>query len=425
MKVRMNKATWRALCSIVGSFILVVSFQNCGKAGFDSALDDNIEFGSSDAELNAKYGQYDAPKVAAIPFGFDTVIDQISYNSCATPGLNTQTNNFSFMAGSYDGGGVSLTTAFHAYMDSTFPPVYPSPTITPEQIKGYLKDSPTNKDATPVLAIRTMNGLRSIHTTNGSSVLLGKDVIPMLGNLTDPLISDSIATKGTVANYFPFSNELKLVEGKLNFNADEPLSRAVREDLMNSGILTLSYLDDPNDVTSIRSASADQTLKRAYGRGSRMTFANAVSPMGSGSGLFSNNPANILTDITELDLSTGVVVKTWTCAAARRYMVVRAQDQASICPRDSIARMNDAAYRAELAIVRRHLKAEAWDVNIDSRCVVPKSPVSCYSAETINGQASGVQYTRNLECFQSGKADYLGGTIPVKRCAQFVTICNR
>ena len=425
MKVRMNKATWRAFGGIAASFILVVSFQNCGKAGFDSALDDAVEFGSSDAELNAKYGQYDAPKVAAIPFGFETVMDQISYNSCATSGLNTQSNNFTFMFGAYDGGGVSLSSAFHTYMEGNFSPIYPNAALSAEQLKQYLIDSPANKQATPVVAVRTINSLRAIHTTNGSSVILGSNVIPVLGSLTNPLISDSFATKGVTANYFPFSDEQRLIEGKMSFNSDEPLSRAVRDDLMNTGMLALTYLDDPTDASSVRAATTEQVLKKAYGRGYRMSFANAVSPRGSGSGLASNNPNNILTDIVETDLSTGGVVKTWTCNANRRYMVVKAGDQATQCPRDSISRMNDAAYRLELAIVRRHLKAEAWDVSIDNRCVVPKSPVTCYSSETINGQASSVAYSRNEECFQSGKADYLGKTIPVKRCAQFVTICNR
>jgi hypothetical protein len=425
MKVRMNKATWRAFGGIAASFILVVSFQNCGKAGFDSALDDSVEFGSTDAELNAKYGQYDAPKVAAIPFGFETVMDQISYNSCATSGLNSQSNNFTFMFGAYDGGGVGLSTAFHTYMDGNFAPIYPNVALSAEQIKQYIIDSPINKEATPVVAVRTINSLRAIHTTNGSSVVLGSNVIPVLGNLTNPLISDAFATKGVVANYFPFSDEQRLIEGKMSFNSDEPLSRAVRDDLMNTGMMALTYLDDATDPSSVRSAYSDQTLKKAYGRGYRMTFANAVSPRGSASGLATNNPNNILTDIVETDLSTGAVAKTWTCNANRRYMVVKQSDQATQCPRDSIARMNDAAYRLELAIVRRHLKAEAWDISIDNRCVVPKSPVTCYSSETINGAASSVAYSRNEECFQSGKADYLGGTIPVKRCAQFVTICNR
>jgi hypothetical protein len=209
------------------------------------------------------------------------------------------------------------------------------------------------------------------------------------------------------------------------FNADEPLSRSVRDDLMNAGLFTLSYLDDATDATTIRSALTDFPVKKAYGRGYRMTFANTISPMGSSLGLATNNPNNILTDIQEIDLSTGAFAKAWTCNGNRRYMVVRQADQATYCPREDISLMADANYRNELAIARRHLKAEYWDINVSLRCVVPKSPVSCYSEEQINGTAAGVQYSRASECYQSGKTDYLGGTIPVKRCAQFVTICNR
>ncbi|MNL53355.1 hypothetical protein D3C87_1765940 [compost metagenome] len=110
-------------------------------------------------------------------------------------------------------------------------------------------------------------------------------------------------------------------------------------------------------------------------------------------------------------------------------MVVRSQDAATICPPENPSFLSDASYRHELQVVRRHLRADQWDVNITNRCVVPKSgnSTACYPEETINGQAAGVAYTRSEECFQSNKdnSHYSTGVAPVKRCAQFISICTR
>lgn len=426
MKLRMNKTTWRAASGIVGSFILVVSFQNCGKAGFDGSLDNNIDL-TSDTALSLKYGGTTAAKIANIPFAIDATFDQIAYNSCAKSGLATNKGYFTISAGAYGsfGGGVKLTSQYYSYIDANFFPIYPETTITEAQYRSYLADSPANSEAQPVLAIRTNNSLTDIHSASKSATL-GVDVVPMVSSLTDSLLMTSLS-KNTTTTYFPFSSEGKVLEAKLTFNSDEALAQSFRDDLMQAGLMTLTYSKKGGEINEVRAPSSATPVKKAYGRAYRLTFGNVNATLGGNTR--ANNPNNILTEVYEGNLENSSAAGTqWQCAQARRYMVVRAQDAATACPAEDPSTLTNPSYRHELQVVRRHLRADQWDVNITNRCVVPKSGSStaCYPEETLNGVAVGVQYDRTLECFQSNKdaSHYLNGT-PQKRCAQFISICTR
>ncbi|MNJ91190.1 hypothetical protein D3C87_88370 [compost metagenome] len=427
MKIRMNKTTWRAASGIVGSFLLVVSFQNCGKAGFDGSLDESIDL-TSDAALSIKYGGSTAAKVANIPFAYDATFDQIAYNSCAKAGLQQSQGYFSIMAGAYGtfGGGTKLSQQFFNYTDANFNPIYPETRLSENQYREYLADSPANSEAQPLLAIRSSDRLTDIHSSN-SSATLGIDVIPMLSSLTDTLLMASVTKQGTTASYFPFSSEGKVLEGKLTFNKDESLAQAFRDDLMGNGLMTLAYTKKNGEINEVRAPSSAYPVKKAYGRGYKLTFGNTNAVMGGSSR--ANNPANILTEVYEgsLENPSSVGVQ-WNCHITRRYMVVRPQDAATVCPAEAVDNLANANYRHELQIVRRHLRADQWDVNLARRCVVPKlgASTSCYAEEQIQGQSAGVQYDRSLECFQSNKdAGHYANGIPVKRCAQFISVCTR
>ncbi len=85
-----------------------MSFQNCGKAGFDSNLDSELDAGLSDAELSAKYGSSTAAKVKDIPFAPEATFDTITYNSCADDHLGSNPAFTSLKAGAYKTGGIKL-----------------------------------------------------------------------------------------------------------------------------------------------------------------------------------------------------------------------------------------------------------------------------------------------------------------------------
>ncbi|MGE9745503.1 hypothetical protein AB1A81_17310 [Bdellovibrio bacteriovorus] len=416
MKVRFKKATWRAVGGIFASFVLIVSFQNCGKAGFDSDLDSTLDAGLTDAELSAKYGSTTGAKVSAIPFAFDAGFDTITYNSCADTHLRNNPAFFSIKAGAYSTGGIKLTNEFFDYADTNFNPVYPATELTENQYKEYLADSPANNGAVATMAIRVKNSLTDVYTAT-NKLTLWTDVIPLVAPLTDSLVMDSFAQKNTTANYFPFSPESRVMEAQMNFNSSESLANEYRSTFMTAAILSLTFMPNNGELYEVRSPAATTPVKTAYGKGYSLVFTPA--PV---SGAAVNNPNNILSSISEYDLqSANGSVKSWNCG--RRYAVIRTQDASSLCPAQSYSDISgNATYRSELAVMRRHLRADQWDVNVALKCVVPKGGVSCYKEESING-APVTEYDLTKECFRENGS--YSTTVPNSRCMHWVTVCTR
>lgn len=423
MKARFQKTTWRAVGGIAASFLLVVSFQNCGKAGFDSNLDGELDLGS-DAALTAKYGNTTAEKVAKIPFAFEATFDTITYNSCATPKIVGQDGYFSLKAGAYATGGIKLKTDFFDYVDQNFSPVYPETSLSVEQYKEFLQDSSINNRLTPNLSIRAKNSLTDIYyNQNTGALTLFKDIIPMVAELTNPLVSESFINKGVNAGYFPFSPEKRVMEGSLSFNQDENQASDFRGKLSNQATLALTYTPPNQEIYKVAAASTTYPVKTAYGRGHSLSFSSYP-------GTTTNSSINrVLSGVTEMDLASPTVSgRAWTCN--RVYKVVRAGDDAAIyCPAHTQeelfpttipvtqAKLDEAArIRKELEIARRHLRADQWEVNVSRGCVVPKTGVSCYDE------------TKTLPNIPTVEYDVTKGCFPVTsgaQCLHYISICIR
>lgn len=420
MKVRLHKTAWQVMGGICASFVLVVSFQNCGKAGFDAELGGIEDSGSSDASLSAKYGESTAQKVKSIPFAFDAGFDTISYNSCAETHLRNNSAFTSLKAGSYQTGGIALKNQFYSYVDQNFKPTYPETSITENQYKEYLADSPLNANAVVAAAIRPRSSLSDVYLveSNSGSPALNKDVVPMVGTLTDALVMDAFIPKGITAHYFPFSPEFKVMEAGFNFNSDETRADVVRDIFANSGILSVTYMMENEDINKVRSSSTSVPVKTAYGRG----YSLAFSPYPA-AGADAMNPNRVLASVTESDLtSPSVPTKQWSCG--RVYSVLRTQD-AVACPAHTYAEIkNNPTIRSELDIFRRQFRADQWDVNVTLRCAIPKGGVSCYKEENLAAKNfAEVEYDLTKTCFRPN-ASY-GGTPPTSKCMHFLTVCTR
>lgn len=418
MKLRVNKTTWRAASGVVASMLLMVSFQNCGKAGFDAEMDGALDSASTDSALTTKYGTTKAAKVSGIPFAFDAGFDTISYNSCAESHLTDKSAYFSLRAGAYSTGGIKLNNGFFDYVDQNFKPIYPATALTEDEYKELLADSPANSEAIPELAVRVKNSLSDVYKS-GSSAALYKDIVPMVGTLTDPLVMDSFANKGVTANYFPFSPELRVMEGGLDYKSSEAQADEFRNVMMGGGVLALTYRPKgATEIDAVRSESSSYPVKSAYGKGYSLTFT--PYPVSGGA---ATNPNRVLSQIIESDLSSQGGAKAWNCN--RAYRVIRAQDAASLCPSHTYSEIkNSASIRTELDIMRRHLRADQWDVNVSLRCVVPKGGISCYKEENLASKGfAEVEYNLTKECFRPN-GTYAGAT-PTSKCMHFVTVCTR
>lgn len=416
MKARFHKTTWRAVSGIAASFVLVVSFQNCGKAGFDSELDGELDL-SSDAALTAKYGTSTAAKVSDIPFAFDAGIDTISYNSCAFSTLKNKEQYFTLKAGTYSSGGIKLKDTFFDYVNQNFSPIYPATALSTIQYKELLSDSPANSGVSPNLAVRVKNSLTDVYYKD-NSLTLQTDIIPLVGVMTDPLVMDSFINKGVTASYFPFSPEMKIMEGSFTRNDSEAMAMSFRELLSgNAAALSLTFTPPNEEIYKISAPSTTYPVKTAYGKGYSMEFSTYPG---------SNAAANsrVISAVRENDLSSPTTSsKYW--GRCRSYKIVRAADALiagnSYCPNHTQAELANVTIRTELEIARRHFRADQWDINVQYGCAVPKS-TSCYEEKQYAG-APIVNYDVTQAC-RTGIGD--DGTQTLNsQCLHYLSICTR
>jgi hypothetical protein len=251
----------------------------------------------------------------------------------------------------------------------------------------------------------------------------------------DPLVNN----RTTSTLYFPMATapSQRYLEASIAYNTSEALADQVRKDAQRYGMLALTFAPSTPSVAyaaRVPASATDSTagtidMTKVYGRGYYLNFVNDLAPYSSGiykrTAPAISNPSNILQSVQEVNLENKTTAGSWTCAMERRYVIVRQEDAAISCPKETASNLANATYRRELEIVRRQLKAEDWDVNIALRCVVPKQG-SCYPKEYNGSNLIPIQYDQGLECFQ-GLSDvaYTSGTTPVNRCAQYVSICTR
>ncbi|MGE5087017.1 MAG: hypothetical protein ACM3MG_11995 [Bacillota bacterium] len=437
MKVRFNKATWRTAGAICASFVLVVSFQNCGKAGFDSSLNDSVNSSSLDAALTAKYGSSTAAKVTDIPFAFDGGFDQIAYNSCAESGtLATSTAYFGLKAGAYETSGLSLNSTFFDYADANFKPIYPATALSKAQYEEFLGDSPKNSKAQMMMAVRERGNIANVYAKT-TSLVSGTDVIPLVDTLTSAFVMETLMTeRGSASRFFPFSSGSRVMEASLKYNSDQSIADSFRSILEGVGQLALTYNNDSTDLASVisdtstssaGSSSTSSPVRTAYGKGYRFSFSQPTGVSNS------YVPSNIVSDLQEVDLSTGNVVSSWNCSRVYKIVLLRDSTNAAsggYCPPHTAAELENATIRRELEIVRRQFHADQWNVNVNYKCMVPKGTTpSCYTENIVNGAGQGVQYSTTAECYNpligNSTADYPSGIIPGARCMNYATICTK
>lgn len=422
----------KIVLAVILASVLAVFFQNCGK-GFN-------------AEQTGLAGMTSSYSTDPTPFAFDMTFDQISYNSCFGPHTAGREGFFTIAAGAYSSGGVALTSSFMNYVKTSgvVRPAYPSTEITDLQIKQYLYSNPGSRGAQPQMALRTRGNPQQIRTPNGDNASEGIDFFTMLGSLADDRWMDPLVKKGAggVVNYFNLApGGQRLLEARLTYNKDEGTAQGLRDDLRHTGMLALTYKAsfEEGEETAARAVydtASGQPTTNVFGRGYNLTFGPAIAPytrLYGASTLHTLNPENILVGVQEVDLANpGSQGGSWLCHESRRYVVVRAQDSQH-CPKDPYsylingipsAGVSAAAYRAELEVVRRHLKPEFWDVSVERKCAVPKEGM-CYQNETIGGTDAGIEYDQSQPCYQSLEGIPYSSPVPRRRCAQYVSICTR
>lgn len=433
----MGKPNYRIVSLVAAGALLTVSFQNCGKAGLDNT---GLAVSSSSTKTS-------------MPFAYDATFDQISYNSCFGTGVAAKPGFFSIRAGAYESGGVKITDAFrtHAKTSGVLKPIYPETEVSDLQMKLALASSTENRLAIPQMAFRTRTNVQQVRTPGSKQATLGIDYADLLGDLTDDRwLSPLVNTVGSHVFFDLAPDGMRNLEGSITYNKDEGTAHGLRRDLGSHGMLALTFKVRPDvgDLTVARAPNYED-VRSAYGRGYVLGFEAVVAPYTqlchqspgqcACQGCTPESPPlplvphiqapqNILTTVTEVDLMdpSKATSARWSCHSERRYVIVRQEDAATHCPMDPWQYTQNANYRREMEIVRRHLKPEHWNVSISARCAVPKSNEgSCYRNDILDGALVAIEYDQRRPCFQAIDEVQYSPPIPIKQCAQYVSICTR
>ncbi len=513
-----NRVTLSAVIVASLSLALLVSFQNCGKAGFDAGTQD-----AASQSVN--------PATAA-PFAFEATADMITYNSCNSP--SSQGKTYNFMVGSYDssttiaaniGGattivdksGVKIKPTFINYAYQVLKPDYPNTDIVASQVQKLLSESKLNAKVVPQLSVRSINKSLRLNNvfSNTATPALGIDVLPVLGNLTSSLWADSLLAasfpkkaKVEYTNFFPnAANAQSRIEGAFHFNSNEQTAEDYRNAFNKIGaidaqlVLGFSYEGEGVLIGPNAADASSDIMTSAYGRGYQMTFSTPSVPGGTPS-TWAYAPNNVVSKIEEFDLETNQQVNdsVWDCGvklrivrtedsqfewqslvtavdvavtndsgiapeakAAKKQEIVQAnaiyyghaagEAKGGFCPKMDygtlmtipnqqsvygVGAYAGKTYAEILEMVRRHLPANDWDINLAVGCVVPKK-FSCYQENERKTTEDGTYYGKfkvadrvNKGCYHQFDGSYAAkanktdnGVLPTQWCNEFVTVCAK
>lgn len=420
--------------ALVGT-LLITSFQNCGKAGFDSETSESVlssQTAAASEDLIQKYGTSRAAKVQAMPFAFDIDVDQLTYNGCYDDSYAAKPGAFSFKIGSYRSDrGLKIRTEVAEYINTNFS----SNAVTLSDRKSYVYDSPKNQGL--VLQFAWRNFAQPYWPRNATNAKPGVDYTDYGLEVTDDRVLDPVMRSTAGANYFGLAPEPKQrnLEYSMFFNQTETSADLLRKDVgMDGGGLTdgqkgiLAFtFKKPGEEGFVPLAPIENNTQVAYGVGFQVEFTKF------GATSYYNNPNNVLYSVKQVSLETTkkpVVGTPWTCSENMRFVIVRAQDAALACPPPTFAQATNATYKEQLKILRRHLPASDWDINVAARCVVPKG-FKCYDETKVGGIIPPVEYNPAKECYEGVVNE--GGAlakqyndpskIPVNVCAQYISVC--
>ncbi len=404
--MNVTKTQWKAGVFILAIVAVLFSFQNCGKAGFDSVNDGS----NSDQAVD--------PKVAGAPFPYEISLNQISYMSCPTAGQK-KGPFYSFRASSSGStGGIRLTTNFVDYVDLKFGK---GQTATATVIQSILQTAPISENANPIITLTHFDHIIETPSTDQEQISY------LSGPFSTTAYARTLAeTKSDWISYFPYAQDTqrgnifgKPFLGSLYHSLGDD-GNTFRLDIENQFYLAALFAESKDNNGSIsgmllkRPSETDVAL--AYGKGYRLQFEQP-------NGRFPGNVHNPILNISdECDMSVNPHNCNYANFVCLSYKIIRKSDRdfmrpGADCPIEQYA----AIHREELAMIRRHLPADEWEVNTTLRCVVPiqqETDVgSCYLSDTFDSAkpATQIQYDyQNNAC---------GGVN--RECPQFVTFCSR
>ncbi|MBX3020380.1 MAG: hypothetical protein KF799_01785 [Bdellovibrionales bacterium] len=373
---------------------LLMTYQNCAQTPEDDGSNSQASYQES------------------LPFAYEEKLDTIGYMSCSEIKDSVDRRAyFSYRVGAFNKSvaGLTMTDDFRSKTQY----------YTKTDRARALASSYANSGAVLNLSVRLRSNLQSIWSQGElrvgdeiDSFLPALDSTPVAGPLASLAAPSAGGTK-FYANYFPGTQQKRLMEASLRFYEFENVSKDTRSNLEGAGspaYLTVGYGNSGDELATGLRAPSDNTLaSRGYGTGFALSFS---LPRNYSSG--ERRVLNPNSGVQEIDLRTGQPrAASWDCSNSYQFMVVRPEDKFAnlVTCNATVDRFANATEEAALNAVRRVLRVEDWFVDVANRCVIPKRTGDyCYGA--LNGAT--ITYG-SANCVNSGAT----------RCPHFVSVCIR
>jgi hypothetical protein len=463
----------RLVALLIGTAIILFSFQNCSKSGFQTVSESDI--------LSSGLNGVNSGGAASSAVAFDVGLDAIAYNSCV-PSVKGSSGYFTLKAtAAGTRGGARLTEEFISSANSSLKPVLGNSEVLDVQYKELLEK--TNAGVEAQVALRSVTDLRAAYAGVAQGGVWGTFDYLSDDSWMTPLVES--ARRGNNA-WTGYSNRAPSNKSRLDFNFSQDFPAT---DYWSSLLNTQAFrscaaqgcqgygqfhiavgFSEPGSNSVIRSPvtySSAQT--KAYGRGYQLQFGYA-----------NNNPSNgmrVVKGINEYNLATGIptiegnVATQWKCteipimSSVQRGIASFPQDSAldnrfddldpgsggDTFPRASRYLCNPmsgalaAQYFSQLnlAKIREILPPSQWQLGFQNTvagsrlCVVPVG-MDCYPKETFpNYQANGnqmpypyyVEYDAGLRCINEDNMSSELARVDTAAlnavCAHYVTVCTK
>ncbi len=447
-ELRVNK---RFAALLTGITLVLLTFQNCGKSGFQTV--DEADLLSSSLNGTNPGGK------ATAPIAYEVGLDSISYNSCV-PNVKGAPTYFTLKAtAGGTRGGVRLSPDFLAAAGGSLRPILGNAQVLDVQYKELIEN--TSAGLETQVALRSVTDFKASYTGTSPGGIWGS-----FDYLADDSWMTPVVESGRRAGnaFVGYSNRAPSNKSRLDFrfNQDFPAS-----DYWSSLLGTQSFractaqgcqgfgqfhiavgFSEEGNRSVIRSPIAYSSAQtKAVGRGYQLQFGYPSDAPGAG--------MRVLKGINEYNLASGTPVvegnsaTQWRCteipimSSRQRGPAMAPQPAAAGC--NPMSGTFAAQYYSVMNIekIREILPPSQWELGFQNTpagsrlCVVPTG-MDCYPNEAFpNYQTDGsqrpfpyyVQYDPTQTCInEDNMATELtrtnAGAINAV-CAHYITVCTK
>ncbi len=308
---------------LLGLSLILFTFQNCGRSGFETAGEDDLLSVSGVTPTSKD----------STPIAFEVGLDTIAYNSCV-PSVRT-TPGYSTIRATAGGarGGARLTPQFMASAASQLVPILGNPQVLDVQYKQLIET--TNPGAEAQAAFRSISDLQAVYTGTAPDGIWGKMDYLSHDSWLTPLVDSARRQNNAFVGYsarapsqsarfdFKFSQDFgsgtDYWSGLLGIQG---FKSCVVNGCQGFGRFNLAVgFSEPSNKKLIRGPAANSAAQvYAYGRGYRLDFGHPRDPTSTNPNqVFTSHGARAVKGILEYDLRTqnpisdGATPNSWSC----------------------------------------------------------------------------------------------------------------